>query len=119
MSIQHGMGWEPQGGYGWVHGTAWHPSTANIKSSVNVCNLLFLITQPRKDLLGQEKTDRQAPFYGKNQNTRGDIVSPNRLKPTGQLLTFLQAGKNVCLDVQTVLDSSLTSLSAIRALTGK
>lgn len=114
------MGWGgSQGGYSWVHGTAGHPSTANIKSSVNIYNLPFLITQSWKNFLGREKTDRQAaPFSGKSQNTSGDTVSPNRLQSTGQLLTFLQAGKNVCLDVQT-LDSSLTSLSAKRALTGK
>lgn len=49
-STQHGMGWEPEGGYSWGHGTA-HPSTEKVKSSVNVRNLLFLITQHWKALL--------------------------------------------------------------------
>lgn len=110
------MGWEPEGGYSWGHGTT-PPSTEKIKSSVNFYNLLFLITQSWKGLLGQEKSARQAAsFSSKSQNVSGGIVSPKRLQSTWQLVTPLQAGKNICLDPQTLLDSSLASLSQLSEL---
>lgn len=106
--------WDVVGARGWVQLGTWHSKLQRLRAQLIPIICFFL------SLLGQEKADRQAAlFSGKSQNTSGDIVSPTRLQSTVQLLTPLQAGKNIYLDVQTGLDSSLTSLSAIRALTGK
>lgn len=115
-SIQHGMGWEPQRGYSWIQHSI-HP--LQISTALSTSLICFFLSLRHEKVSWAGKKLIGCSLLWQILNKSGDTASPNRLQSTGQLVTFLQAGKNICLDVQTVLDSSLTSLSAIRALTGK